>query len=883
MKQILLILVLLSNITFGQKVIDVIKLDTSRNYKVIVDKGQNELKKTGYKKGSGYKQFERWKWKYNFLSDENGNIRPETYDQEQYTKYINTQIISNETTWEEVGPKVWNSTSSWNPGIGRITDISISSQNENIIYISTPGGGIWKTIDGGINWIPLTDNNAAWMDMLSVAVDPTNDNIVYAGSNNGSQLIKSTDGGITWTSIGRLLNNNVSRILINPSNTNNILVASNGGIVRTTDGGITWTKTYATTGIEDLEFKPSDPNTIYASGYFNPSILRSTDNGITWTALTSTEGIVFNSRTLLAVTPADPNKVYAVQAYSNEFGRLYVSNNSGVSFTTAVIGSPSTCTNYFGYETSGCGTGGQAGYDMAIAVNPNNANEIYIGGINIWKSTNGGSSFVALTQWSYPTVNFGYVHADIHVLKFSKGILYTGTDGGIHKQNLNGQWQDLSKGLGIRQFYRISALNDILLGGAQDNGTSVYKNSWYDWLGADGMDNIIISSNNFIGSSQYGQFYKTFDTGKTYSFISKPNGVIQGDWVTPIKYKNNKLYAGWNGVYFSNDLGNSWMRTSLGVTSNIQQLEVQGTYIYASISTTLYISKNDGYTWSSYIFPSSINKIVASNTNPNEVYIALNSTTNRVFKSTDGGLSFQDVSIGLPNIVVRTLTLNKDTLYAGLNIGVYRLVNENWTNITNNLPYSSINDIEVDNGSLYVATYGRGIWKTKISNNIIDNSNLYLDSINLTGTRNNRNIHFISWDFKTNDSIVLVQLQQSTDSFIYRNIFVSALQNGNYNISTLAGQKYFYKLIVRTNNFEKSSNVISIINPKKGKVNLVVSNYRAVIQTEKVTRYTLRNSLLQVIKQGYVNNYEILDLSNLHSGVYFIELEDNYYKVLIIK
>jgi photosystem II stability/assembly factor-like uncharacterized protein len=908
MKKLLFLFLLIPFLGLSQKVVENYRYDTTRNFRALVKKNDDLLKRTGRGRGKGDKQYERWKYENNFRTLSDGYIAPTSYDQTQYLATYPTAVPLS-SDWEELGPKEWNRTSSWNPGIGRITGIAISYQNPNVIYISSPGGGIWKTTNGGTSWVPLTDNNAAWMDMASVAVDPLNDNIVYAGSMSSSQLIKSTDGGTTWTSIGRLLNSNVSKILINPSNTSNIIACSNGGIVRTTDGGVTWTKTYAV-GTEDLEFKPSDPNIVYASSAFAPSILRSTDNGITWTALTSTEGIVFSSRTLLAVTPADPNKVYAVQANGVQFGRLYVSNNSGASFTTAVVGSSSTCTNYFGYETSGCGANGQAGYDMAIAVNPTNANDIYIGGINIWRSTNGGSSFSPLTQWSLPlSGSFGYVHADIHALEFSGTTLYSGSDGGIYKRTST-SWQDLSKGLGIRQFYRASIKGSKFMGGAQDNGSSVYTYRWSDWLGADGTDNAFISDAIIIGASQYGQLYRSVDTGKTYTTLPKP---ANGAWVSPILYVDGKLYVGLTGgIYTSSDNGSTWIKLPLTVSGDISSIAISGNYIYASQSINLYRSYDAGSTWASTALPSTINRIAISSNDPTTLYVALNSTANRVFKSSNAGVSFTDMSLGLPAIQARSIVEKNDTVYVGLNLGVYRNVSGTWTNITNNLPYSGVNDLDLEGQYIYASTYGRGLWRLPITttveeeitpvlttpsltasgnesathnlswsfttNQTVDSVNIMqstngttwakinqntsssgsytassrstdvsyfyrvnayagnlssqsdtvglkgpasvtytISTVSLTGSRTNQNLHTLNWSFTTNDAIQSVVLKQSLDGITYNTINTSVSASGSYQIQTSASRTYYYRVDVTTTNLTKSSSVLIIKNPKKGR------------------------------------------------------------------
>jgi hypothetical protein len=524
----------------------------------------------------------------------------------------------------------------------------------------------------------------------------------------------------------------VSKILIHPTNSNTLFTAAQNGIFRSTDGGINWTKTYSNS-IEDIEFKPGDPNIMYATGPFSPSVVRSTDGGVTWVGLTATEGITNAARALVSVSPADPNRVYVVQAFGNEFGRLYVSTNSGASFTVSVTGSSAGCTNFFGYETTGCGTGGQAGYDMAMCVNPNNANEIYIGGIIVFKSTDGGKTFAAQTAWSYPN-SIGYNHADVHALEWVRNSVYSGSDGGIYISKDRGDnWTDLSKGLGIRQFYRIAnskTNSQLFTGGAQDNGSSLFKNgTWSDWLGADGMDGIIspFDENIIFGTSQYGQMYRSNNGGASYTTLTKPSN---GDWVTPLVYHeaNRAIYGGWTGIFRSNDNGNTWSKISgTAISTTIAALAVAPSdtnTIYASKSTAFYYSSNGGATWSSTTLPSTINAIAVSPSNPRKLWVVCNSTSNRVFVSTDGGATFTNISGNLPSLIARAIAVAADeSVYVGLNVGMYYMAptSTSWTNITGNLPTVAINDIDIHEGAglVRIGTYGRGAWERALEGGTI--------------------------------------------------------------------------------------------------------------------------------------------------------------------
>jgi hypothetical protein len=469
---------------------------------------------------------------------------------------------------------------------------------------------------------------------------------------------------------------------------------------------------------------------MYASG---SDVYRSVDNGVTWVQVGAGDGITNTGRTLVAVSPANPNYVYAAQASGSIFGRMYKSTDGGLTFTTTVVGSPASGTNYFGYETNGTGTTGQATYDMAMDVSPTNAAEVYIAGIICWKSVNEGTSFTAITAWSLPN-GIGYNHADVHGLFWINSTIYSLSDGGIYKSiDAGDNWTDISAGLGIRQFYRIanSQTNaNVITGGAQDNGSVARQaaGNWVDWLGADGMEGLVSPTNHLKlwGTSQNGALYRSINGGNSYSGLGQPSS---GDWVTPLAIHPTDetiLYGGWTGVYKSINSGTSWTNISGGViTSLLTDLAVAPsapTTIYASRGTNLWVTTDDGLNWTTRTAPSSINDIAIDPTNPSKIWIACNSSSNRILVSTDAGATFTNISSNLPAIVARSIAVDDNTprgIYIGMNIGVYYKTeaDANWTNYSDNLPLVAINELEIQktDSKIRVATYGRGIWESPLA------------------------------------------------------------------------------------------------------------------------------------------------------------------------
>ena len=689
---------------------------------------QRHFDTAGTGRGTGYKQFQRWLYERRFHIDENGNyISPKT-DWANYLGAASSNLVQ-AGNWTELGPVTWNRTSSWNPGTGRISAFAIHPSNESIIYAGSPGGGLWKTINGGTTWLPLTDNNALWMSIFALTIDPANQNIVYAGTSGSNGLLKSTNAGATWALTGSGPSGTIRKILIHPSTPNIVFACATNGIFRSTNGGTNWTQVH-TGSKEDIEFKPNDMNIMYATGN---DVYRSTDNGLTWVPLGAAEGITNSGRTLVGVSAANPNYVYVVQASGNTFGRMYKSTDAGLTFVTTVVGNPANGTNYFGYETTGTGTGGQATYDMALDISPTNAAEVYIAGIICWKSTNEATSFTAITAWFLPN-SIGYNHADVHGLFWTNATIYSISDGGLFKSIDDGDnWTDISAGMGIRQFYRIanSQTNaNVITGGAQDNGSAARQANgiWVDWLGADGMEGLVSPTNhlNIWGTSQNGGIYRSVNGGNSYTGLSQPSS---GDWVTPLLiHPTNEtiLYGGWTGVWKSVNSGSNWTNISSGViTTLLTDLAISPSApatIYASRGTNLYVTTDDGATWATRSAPSSINDIAIDPTNSLKIWIACNSTTNRVMVSTNGGATFTNISTDLPTIVARTVVVDDNTprnIYVGMNIGVFTQQEgaTTWTNFSDNLPLVAINELEIQkaSGKLRVATYGRGVWESPVS------------------------------------------------------------------------------------------------------------------------------------------------------------------------
>ncbi len=367
--------------------------------------------------------------------------------------------LRNASVWEPLGPTLWNSIS-YNPGNGRVNTVAIAPSDPNIVYAGTPASGLWKSTNGGNGWASLNTDLPS-MGISGIAVHPTAPDTVYiaTGDGDGSDtfsagVLKSSDGGQSWNTTG--LNwtigqsRNVRALRMHPWNPRRLMCAATNGLYRTVNSGNTWSQAVSGT-FYDVDFKPGDSVITYAC---NDKFYRSSASGFTYTVITNgvpTSDMV--GRMAIGVSPADPEVVYLLCSNEEDgsFLGLYRSTDGGLSFEER-----SSSPNLFGYDEDASDAGGQAWYDMALVVDPNDAQTVYIGGVNVWKSTDGGQNWTILSQWVECPSDIGYTHADIHALEVLGGKLYCASDGGLYVSEDDGEeWTDLSAGLDITQFYRL--------------------------------------------------------------------------------------------------------------------------------------------------------------------------------------------------------------------------------------------------------------------------------------------------------------------------------------------------------------------------------------------------------------------------------------------
>lgn len=717
----------------AQYYLDVLNDSGDMTYEEIVDSVEAHFDKKGRTKHLGYKQFLRWKYfaKRN-LDSQRRVISPERTSA-SYEAFLEKEPKRkmNASNWTELGPVSATNTSTWSSHIGRISNIGIDPNNDNHIIVTSPGGGVWKTLDEGATWTPIFDNQTS-LNCWSAFISSSNSNIYLVGT-SGIGVRRSTDGGATWNSVSGI-GGTVYTIKEHPNSANILFaVSSNGSVYRSTDTGSTWTLTYdINTTLYDLEFKPDDPNIIYVSGR-SGNLHRSLNNGLSFSPVT---GPWATRSLMMATTPHNPDLLYVLQENGGGYGGLFISRDSANTWQTQSTNG--TAGNIMGYNLNE--NGGQAPRDMDVVVSPTDSNEVHVAGIMTFKSINKGVDWTQTTHWVISNP-LPFVHADIdQVIYHSNGKIYVASDGGLFiSSDAGSSFVDKTTGLGIRQFYRISVSSTEsarVNGGSQDNGTGILRGgTWYDWLGADGMEPLILDHDEDVvfGSIQFGSLRKSTNGGDSSNgSVSQTEGGANGNWVTPLEkdpVQQNVIYQAKKHLYKSIDGGLSWETISDVNPGNgnqrIDEVAIapnNGNVIYIAYPDNVFKTVDGGANWTD-VTPglniNSINYISVHPTDENKVLISTSGAA-RVLESTDGGSNWNNITHNLPNLGTNCAIYdrnNNNGIYVSQTRGVYFKDNSSptsYTTVASGLPNVNITELEIMEGKLYAATYGRGLWAADI-------------------------------------------------------------------------------------------------------------------------------------------------------------------------
>jgi photosystem II stability/assembly factor-like uncharacterized protein len=669
-----------------------------------------------------------------------------------------------DTGWQPIGPHPTDSffPNNWATTSGRINAVAVSPADPQLVLIGAAVGGVWRSTDGGASFSPVTD---AQVDLAvgSIAFAPSNPSIVYAGMGDkgstylGSGVLKSTDGGQTWTRINNTSlpqPGRISKILVDPSDPNRVYVAQYAfqsgnssfasGFFFSADGGVSWTKTLS--GLpRDLVFHPTQPNILYMavqrydSG--TPStggVFKSINSGQTWTRV-HTSAYATTSNIKVAVTPAAPESVYVLSGTTAApaSARVEISTNGGDTWTNK--GS--------NFDV------GQLSYNLYIFVHPTDINTIYVGTRDLWRSTDGGTNYTNITR-SF-TLTGGYTptqskaHPDQHhfyISPTSPATMYVANDGGLWKTTDNlTTLQNMNASLSLTLFVSLAVhpeFNARTYGGTQDNGTqrrsSINGKRWKEFSTGDGGQTVIDPLDPSIVYTTYVQHYvdRFLSNGDNYAGEIGNPSIFASDRVAfypPLAGNevNSSLYFGTYRLYLSTNRGDNWTAPggtfdqTFGGTDVLSAIAVAksnlNTIYTGSSQGRAMISTDGGATWTQITngLPARfIKSIIVSPTDPNTAFLTVSGfDSGHVFKTTNAGASWTNISGNLPNIPTNTILIdprNAGTLWVGTDVGVYRSTvgGTTWESFNQGMPPAIVTELVAQsNGLIQAATYGRGAFQ----------------------------------------------------------------------------------------------------------------------------------------------------------------------------
>ncbi|MDX1392813.1 MAG: glycosyl hydrolase [Gemmatimonadota bacterium] len=684
---------------------------------------------------------------------------------------------------------------------GRIADIAFHPGNRNIWYVAVGSGGVWKTENSGTTWEPIFDDEPSY-SIGSIAIDPNDPSTVWVGTGEnvggrhvgfGDGVYKSTDGGRTWRNMGLEASEHLSTMIVHPEDSDIVWVAAQGplwtpggdrGLYKTTDGGETWTNVLSAgewTGVTDVVMDPRDPDLLYAAtwqrhrtvaaylgGGPESGIHRSTDGGETWEELTTGLPSGVKGKIGLAISPQNPDIVYAAVEQIRTEGGLYRSTNRGESWSRmsdAVSG----------------GTGPH--YYQELYASPHHFGRLYLVSATTLISDDHGANFYSM--------DIDEKHSDDHAIAFrddDPGYILVGTDGGLYETyDLTDNWRFIGN-LPLMQYYKIS-VDDAepfyhVFGGTQDNGSNggpsrtdtehgIRNADWFKTLGADGHGSATEPGNpNIIyAETQQGGLHRVDRLTGDQVFIQpqarEGEGFERYNWDAPIEvspHSPTRIYFASHRVWRTDDRGDSWTPISGDLTRNEERIElpimgrvqswdnawdvgamsnyntitslgesplVEGLIYAGTDDGLLQVTEDGGGSWRRVEVGSIpgvparafVNDIKADLFDENTVYVALDNHKEGDYspylvKSTDRGRTWTSLAGGLPDrhLVWRVVQdhVEPGLMFAATEFGVFFTVDggAGWTELEGGAPTISFRDIVIqrEHEDLVAASFGRGIF-----------------------------------------------------------------------------------------------------------------------------------------------------------------------------
>lgn len=679
---------------------------------------------------------------------------------------------------------------------GRISDFAVNPLNPKEFYVASSAGGVWKTINAGNTFKPIFDEQGSF-SIGCITLDPNNSNVVWVGTgenNNqrsvdfGDGIYRSNDGGKSWKNMGLKNSEHIGMITIDPRNSDVIYVAAVGplwssggdrGVYKSLDGGNSWKAILTVdenTGANEILMDPRNPDVLYVAmhqrrrhvftyigGGPGSGVYKTTDAGATWNKINEGLPAVDMGRIGLAISPADPEKIYAIVEAAQGKGGFYRSTNRGASWDKR---------NDF--VTSG-------NYYQELFADPIDPDKVYA--MNNWMrvTRDGGKTF--------DYVGEDYKHIDNHAMWINPtdtDHIINGNDGGVYTTWDGGNHWDFMANLPVTQFYKVALDNAEpfynIYGGTQDNfslggpsrtisGNGIANSQWIITHGGDGFESQVDQKNPDIvyAQSQHGVLVR-FDkrSGEELGIQPKPRqgeNSYRWNWDAPLvvsKHKDGRLYFAANKVFKSDDYGNSWQVISEDITAQINRnkLKVMGRVwgidaVMKNSSTSQYgtivaldesplnenliiagtddgliqITENGGQSWRrESSFPgvpanTYVNMVLPSQHDVNVIYACFNdhkrgNFTPYVYKSTNKGVSWTSITNNLPvrghSFAIAEDHVDPNLLFVGTEFGAFFSNNggQSWKQLKSGLPVTAVRDIAIQQreNDLVLGTFGRGFY-----------------------------------------------------------------------------------------------------------------------------------------------------------------------------
>ena len=679
-------------------------------------------------------------------------------------------LLGRSSTWTSMGPD--------NVG-GRMLALAIHPTAPSVVWAGAASGGLWRSdVAGeGANAWTRVETGFPSLSVSSIVIDAADPQNLWIGTGEisryerplvgtpgartsyGLGVLGSTDGGATWGTTGLTWTFNQQTAVLamrqHPTNAATLYAATSEGLFKTTDAGTTWANVHAVLMAMDVVVDPTDGNTVYVShGQLgvpaapDAGIYRSTDGGTSWVQLGGGLPTTDFGRTPLAIS-ADGTRVFAgvSDAASRQAIGLYRSTNDGS--TWQVMATDNWAAS-------------QAWYDNTIAVSPFDRDLLLAGGLDCYRTTNGGGNLSQVTAWylGYDgTVPNGgpegpddYVHADHHWILWDPtdaSIVYIASDGGVFKSTDAGlTWDGKNGGLVTAQFYAGFAngysTTSLALGGLQDNGTLLYEGStsWNKTFGGDGGWCAIDPSNEQVMYEEYVylNIHKTTNGGGSWNEVH-PLSSGSANFIAPFVLcpsAPQTLYGGrlsvrkttnGGGSWFYPDGDSDWNGTALATigVSNLDEDHVMAGTGNSSSTTTMEmrVSTNGGSTWTDVSAQLPDRYPTDFTYDPNDrtrLWATFSGYgTGHVFLSTDSGFTWADASGNLPDIPHQTVAADPSDpgwAYVGTDLGIFRTTDAggSWTDFDLGMPTAMVLDlvIKLDDRRMRAATFGNGVWEVDL-------------------------------------------------------------------------------------------------------------------------------------------------------------------------